>query len=183
MPCLVANHALAAAVVAAFFALAFYTQWDTYLRFRYGGSFRFSDPIFGVDVGFYLFCLPFYQLLQGSLVFLTVLAIVGVASQIVFFEIIRLKGGLKIKTWGNAVPHLSVLLFILAVTFGWGFYLDRYNLLYSTRGVVYGVGYTADHVTIIALWIMIGARQRLAHFSCSISSARIFPARNGKPWP
>ena len=148
--------ALAAAAVAAIFALGFYTQWDTYLRFRYGGSFGLSDPVFGVDVGFYLFRLPFYQLLQDSLVFLTVLAIVGVVSQYAYFALMRLKGGRQIETWGNAAPHLSVLLFILAAAFGWGYYLDRYGLLYSTMGVVYGVGYTADHVTMIALWIMIG---------------------------
>ena len=148
--------ALSVAAVTAIFALSFYTQWDTYLRFRYGGSCGFSDPVFGVDVGFYLFSLPFYQLLQFSLVFLTVLAIVGVASPHVYFGLMRLEGGRQIETWGNAVPHLSVLLFILAATFGWGYYLDRYNLLYSTMGVVYGVGYTAAHVTMIALWIMIG---------------------------
>ena len=114
------------------------------------------DPIFGKDVGFYLFRLPFYQLLQGSLVFLTELAIVAVAFQYVYLGLLRSSGGRTIEAWRNAVPHLSVLLFILAATFGWGFYLDRYDLLYSTMGVVYGVGYTADHVTMIALWIMIG---------------------------
>ena len=36
-----------AAVAALFFALIFYAQWDTYLRFRYGGSFGLSDPLFG----------------------------------------------------------------------------------------------------------------------------------------
>jgi uncharacterized membrane protein (UPF0182 family) len=147
---------LAAAVVAAIFAFGFSTQWDTYLRFRYGGSCGFSDPVFGADVGFYLFSLPFYQLIQSSLAFLTVLAIVGVVFPCAYFGLMRLKGGPQIETWGNAVPHLSVLLFILAATLGWGYYLDRYGLLYSTRGVVYGVGYTAAHVTIIALWIMIG---------------------------
>jgi uncharacterized membrane protein (UPF0182 family) len=48
------------------FAAVFYTQWDTYLRFRYGPSFGISDPLFGVDTGFYLFRLPFYELLQGK---------------------------------------------------------------------------------------------------------------------
>jgi uncharacterized membrane protein (UPF0182 family) len=76
---------LAAAVVAVMFALGFYTQWDTYLRFYYGGPFGSSDPIFGVDMGFYLFRLPFYQLLQGSLVSLTALAIVAVVFQYVYF--------------------------------------------------------------------------------------------------
>ena len=46
---------LIAAAVAAIFALGFFTQWDTYLRFRYGGSCGFSDPVFGIDAGFYLF--------------------------------------------------------------------------------------------------------------------------------
>ena len=147
---------LIAAAVAAIFAVGFYTQWDTYLRFRYGGSCGFSDPVFGVDVGFYLFTLPFYRLLQGSLVFVTVLAIAGVVSPRVYFEVMRLKGHRQSQTLVNAVPHLSILLFILAAAVGWGYYLDRYGLLYSTMGVVYGVGYTAAHVTLIALWIMIG---------------------------
>ena len=49
-----------------------------------------------------------------------------------------------------------MLLFILAATFGWGFYLDHYELVYSTLGVVYGAGYTAAHVTRIVLWGMVG---------------------------
>ena len=56
-----------AAAAALLFAFIFYGQWDTYLRFRYGGSFGLSDPLFGVDAGFYLFRLPFYELLQSSL--------------------------------------------------------------------------------------------------------------------
>ncbi len=147
---------LIAAAVAANFAFGFSTQWDTYLRFRYGAPCGFTDPVFGVDVGFFLFRLPFYQLLQFNLVFLTVLAIVGVAAPHAYFGLTRLKAGQPIETWGNAVQHLSILFFILAAAVGWGYYLDRYNLLYSTMGVVYGVGYTAAHVTMIALWIMIG---------------------------
>ena len=65
---------LITAAVALLFALVFYGQWDTYLRFRYGESFGLADPIFKCDVGFYVFRLPFYQLLQSSLIFLTVLA-------------------------------------------------------------------------------------------------------------
>src|SRR5271170_5319230 len=61
---------LVSAAVALFFAASFYSEWDTYLRFRYGGSFGVADPLFGVDVGFYVFHLPFYELLQSSLTFL-----------------------------------------------------------------------------------------------------------------
>ena len=66
---------LISAGVALFVATGFLTEWDTYLRFRYGGSFGVSDPLFGVDVGFYVFHLPFYVLLQSSLTLLTILTL------------------------------------------------------------------------------------------------------------
>jgi len=50
----------------------------TWLRFRYGGAFGVSDPLHGIDVGFYVFQLPSYQMLQTSVMLLTALAIGGV---------------------------------------------------------------------------------------------------------
>jgi len=38
-------------------------------------AFGISDPLYGVDVGFYVFHLPFYELLQTSLMFLTSLTL------------------------------------------------------------------------------------------------------------
>ena len=142
--------------VALFFAAGFYAEWDTYLRFRYGGSFGVSDPLFGVDVGFYVFHLPFYVLLQSSLTLLTILTLGIVLLTYVFLGLQRATESGTIAIDGNATSHLSVLLFILVANFGWGFYLDHYELVYSTLGVVYGAGYAADHVTRVALWIMVG---------------------------
>ncbi len=67
-------------LAALIFAVIFYAQWDTYLRFRYGGSFGLSDPLFGADVGFYLFRLPFYELLQGSLTALALITLLAVLA-------------------------------------------------------------------------------------------------------
>ena len=47
--------------VALLFAFALFAQWDTYLRFRYGEHFGVVDPLYNVDVGFYIFHLPFYE--------------------------------------------------------------------------------------------------------------------------
>ena len=143
-------------VAAAIFASAIYTQWDTWLRFRYGGAFGLADPFFGVDLGFYMFRLPWYELLQSSLVVLTLLAIVAVASQYAYSGLLRVTGRRAIKVATHAAQHLSILFFILAGAFAWGYYLDRFELLYSTTGVVYGVGYTVGHVTLAALWVMMG---------------------------
>jgi len=142
---------LISGAVALLFATGFYAEWDTYLRFRYGGSFGLADPLFNVDVGFYVFHLPFYNMLQSSLMLLTILTLAITSAAYLFAGSLR---GRRIES--KAASHLSVLLFILAADFGWGFYLDHYQLLYSTQGVVYGAGYTADHVTRIALWFMVG---------------------------
>ena len=147
---------LISAGIALFFATGFYSEWDTYLRFRYGGSFGVSDPLFGVDVGFYVFHLPFYVLLQSSLTLLTILTLGIVLATYAFLGLQPVGGSERIAVGGNATSHLSALLFILVGSFGWGFYLDHYELVYSTLGVVYGAGYAADHVTRIALWIMVG---------------------------
>ena len=163
-----------AAVAALFFALIFYAQWDTYLRFRYGGSFGLSDPLFGVDAGFYVFRLPFYELLQSSLTALALITLLAVLVFYAYFGLLRFSRSRQMQGWSaKAVPHLSSLLFVLVASWGWGFYLDHYELLYSTQGVVYGAGYTADHVTRIAYWIMTGAAAAL----CALLVLNIFRPR------
>jgi uncharacterized membrane protein (UPF0182 family) len=163
-----------AAVAALIFALNFYAQWDAYLRFRYGGSFGLSDPLFGVDVGFYLFRLPFYELLQSNLTALTLIALLAVLVFYAFFGLLRFSRSGQMEGLGaKAVPHLSILLFFLVASWGWGFYLDHYELLYSTQGVVYGAGYTADHVTRIAFWIMAAAAAAL----CALLVLNVFRPR------
>jgi len=156
------------------FALIFYAQWDTYLRFRYGGSFGLSDPLFGVDVGFYLFRLPFYELLQDSLTALALITLLAVLVFYAYFGLLRFSGSGQMEgRSAKAFPHLSFLFFVLVASWGWGFYLDHFELLYSTQGVVYGAGYTADHVTRIAFWMMAGAAAVL----CALFVLNIFRAR------
>ena len=146
-----------AVVAALFFALMFYAKWDTYLRFRYGGSFGLSDPLFGRDAGFYVFRLPFYELLQSSLTTLAAIALLAVLACYAYFGLPQFSGSRKqMQAWSSKIaPHLSILFCVLVASWGWGFYLDHFELLYSTQGVVYGAGYTADHVTRIAYWVMV----------------------------
>jgi hypothetical protein len=163
-----------AALAALIFAAIFYAQWDTYLRFRYGGSFGLSDPLFGVDVGFYVFHLPFYELLQSSLTALALITLLAVVVFYVYLGLLRFGDGGQMEGQGTkAVPHLSILFFVLVASWGWGFFLNQYELLYSSQGVVYGAGYTADHVTRIAYWIMAGAAAAL----CALLVFNIFRPR------
>jgi uncharacterized protein len=161
------------AAVALLFAVSFYGDWDTYLRFRYGGSFGVADPLFGVDVGFYVFHLPFYELLQSSLMVLTVLTLAIVLLSYGYFGLLRASGSRKIAIDGKDISHVCVLLLILVADWGLGLYLDHYQLVYSTLGVVYGAGYTADHVTRIALWIMVA----VSAVACALLVLNVFRPR------
>ena len=148
---------VAAALVSLSFGGFFYEQWDTWLRFRYGGAFGFLDPVYRTDVGFYVFRYPFYELLQGSLTGLTFLALAVGAILYVLSGAFRPGGGNR-----SILRHLVGMFLLFAAAWGWGYYLDRFGLLFSTRGVAYGAGYTDVNVMRIALWVMVFATLALA---------------------
>jgi uncharacterized protein len=152
-----ASMILVAAVIGLFFAFMLYSQWDTYLRFHWAGIFGQADPIFERDIGFYLFRLPFYELVRSALMGLTFVALAAVALAYRYFKVFRPRQVQTEQTDRRVVGHLALLLLFFVASWSWGFYLDRFELLYSTRGVVYGIGYTADHIVRIGLWVMLFA--------------------------
>lgn len=109
-----------------------------------------EDPILGKDVGFYLFKLHFYEVISlyaGFMIFLAlVLVVLGYG----------VKGCLSVSRNGvNMTPearkHVGILggLFLFKIAFG--FYLDRFDLLYSPHGIIVGAGYVDVHARIFAL--------------------------------
>ncbi|MGD8998053.1 MAG: UPF0182 family protein, partial [Anaerolineae bacterium] len=52
-------------------------EWKTALRFVHVKPFGLSDPIFGLDAGFYVFRLPFYRFLVSWLTSLIVVTLIG----------------------------------------------------------------------------------------------------------
>ena len=130
------------------------TQWDTWLQFRNSQSFGVADPLFGKDVSFYVFQLPFAGFVINWLfgaVLLTLLVSVGVHY---------LNGGIRIQNQGRKVSpqakaHVSVLLALLALTRAAGYWLSRFGLTTSTRGVVKGATYTDVNAQLPAINLMI----------------------------
>jgi uncharacterized protein len=153
---------LFAAFIGCVFFSIYFAQWDLFLRFHWGGAFGQTDPVFGRDIGFYVFRLPFYELIRNSLLGLTLLTLVLVVLAYLQFGTLGFgpfrSGQMDRKETG----HILALLFFFAAILGWGCYLDRFELLYSPRGVVYGVGYTAFHIEQLGLWGMLFASVVLA---------------------
>lgn len=116
-------------------------EWSTFLLWLNGTSFGQTDPQFSLDLGYFVFRLPFYTFLNSwlftTLAFITVLTAV---AHYVFGGIRPQSPGQKISP--QATVHLSILLAALVAVRGWGFWLDRYLLSYSERGVTTGLSYT-----------------------------------------
>jgi uncharacterized membrane protein (UPF0182 family) len=148
---------LASTAMAAIFGFAFYGEWDRFLRLVWSQDFGMSDPIFLRDIGFYLFVLPFLNLVQNSLVLLTL----G-GTLILGFAYLRM-GGLRFSTRihiaadPKVLRHLSTNAVLLLIAWAWGLYLDRFGLLTRSAGAVFGAGYTDAHIVLVGLWVALGA--------------------------
>ena len=80
-----------------------------------------SDPLFGADTGFYVFRLPFYELLQSSLTTLALITLLAVLAFYAYFGLLRFSRNRPMKGWSvKAVPHLSSPAFLLGRQLGMG---------------------------------------------------------------
>lgn len=145
---------LGAIVITAMFAFGFYIRWDESLQFIWNEPFGEIDPLFGKDIGFYVFQLPFWELLQSSLLILTFLTTAILAIVYLFTGLLGMQPGKGFSASKPILNHLTINggLWLLFLT--WGFYLDRYGLLLKPGGIVYGATYTDIAIELPALWIL-----------------------------
>ncbi|HZB27742.1 MAG TPA: UPF0182 family protein, partial [Gemmatimonadales bacterium] len=132
--------------------------WGLVLRAIHGTPFGTSDPIFGRDIGFYVFTLPALSLVLGFLTAMTVISLAMVVpvyalrGDILLGSQGRRPGRLRIEP--SAGLHLSALigaLFLLIALRLW--LVDTAELLYSTTGPLVGASYTDLHARLPALRI------------------------------
>ena len=129
-------------------------KWQDWLLFRHAQDFGVNDPQFGKDVGFYIFKLPFITFVVDWLfASLIIILIVTVVAHYV-------NGGVRVQGIAQRVTpqvkaHVSVLLGLLAVVKAVAYYLQRYELNFSTRGAVDGATYTDVKAQLPALNLLI----------------------------
>ena len=138
-------------------------KWRTWLQWVNGQSFGVRDPQFHRDISYYTFTYPFQRFLLGFLLSAVILSLlVAVVTHYLFGGIRiqsprdRTSGPLTERVTPAAKAHLSVLLGLLALLKAWGYYLDRFGLVFSSRGVVStGAGYTDIHAVLPAKLILL----------------------------
>jgi uncharacterized membrane protein (UPF0182 family) len=134
-------------------------KWDMVLKYIYQQPFGTSDPIFNLDLGFYIFSLPLYIYIREGLL---VLLLFSAAIIVVWY---MKEGALQIIgdtsradgmpasmpkfiVHDKVIKHLIFLGGLLVIIMAWGYYLKIYGLLYSTQGPAFGASYTDVHIKI-----------------------------------
>jgi uncharacterized protein len=130
------------------------SEWNSWVLFTHGGDFGIEDPQFHNDVGFYVFRLPFLTFVVDWL-FASMLIVIIVTAVAHY-----LNGGIRVQPPSPRVTpqvkaHLSVLLAVLALIKTADYWLQRFELTTSTRGIVDGASYTDVRAQLPALNLLV----------------------------
>ncbi len=124
--------------------------WQTILLFEHRVPFAASgtpvtDPIFGRDIGFFLFELPFFRLVQSIV---AAFLIVALAIALGRYVLAAIRGGLGFGTAPRL--HLAVLAGLWLLVVAVGYQLDKLELSYAANGVTTGVSYADANARFLA---------------------------------
>ena len=124
-------------------------MWKEVLLALNSTSFGLKDPIFQQDVSFYIFIVPVIKSIIGLCIAIVVLLAIQTFAMYLSSQILDL-----IVVWNipkNIKNHFFTLLALFLLLVAAKFYIDRYNILYSNAGIVFGAGYTDIYADLIFL--------------------------------
>jgi len=142
-------------ILAVVIASPFYHQWETALLYFFGGNSGVTEPVFNLDVSFYLFSYPLYMLIQQELLYTSIILSFLVAV-LYWLEHIFVPNQNKEYPLGAKI-HIIVLLGFTVLFVVWGFFLDRFSLLYvnSHEPVFFGPGFVELRYELPLIWLSI----------------------------
>ena len=129
------------------------SNWLVVLQFLNMTPFGEVDPIFGRDAAFYVFTLPFLDLVRYTGLGIVVLSFVGsTAGYVVTGQLALGPDGLSVGS--KPRQHLAMLVAVIFVLLAAGAYLDMPRTLTTPGGILHGVSYTDDSVRLPALLVL-----------------------------
>lgn len=133
---------IAGLLLAILFASSAAAQWENILLYINAESFGRADPIFGRDVGFFIFQLPIYEFIQGWLLSILMITLLGIIPIFAANNLADIQRG----TWrpfrsDSFRRHISLLGAIFLLIWAGGYLLDMVQLVFSPRGVAFGASY------------------------------------------
>ncbi|WP_272950513.1 UPF0182 family protein [Ornithinimicrobium pratense] len=130
-------------VLALFVGTAAAAQWQTVLLFINRQPFGEVDPHFEIDIGFFVFSLPFWQMLVSFATLVLGLGLIGALLTHYIYGGLQLQGQPRgSRTTTAARIHLSVLLALLLLVRAGGYWIERYSLSMTQHARITGMTYT-----------------------------------------
>ncbi len=146
------NVILGTLLLSLIFGLVAQGNWEVMLRFFNGQPFGITDPVFHREISFYVFSLPFLQLLRGWLLGALIVTLLGSAGVYLLSYTVQ---RLKFDFARPVLAHIGGLGIAILGLFAWGYWLGIWELVFSTQGVVFGASYADMHAKLPAQWILL----------------------------
>jgi uncharacterized membrane protein (UPF0182 family) len=130
-----------AMVVAIVIALYASSRWEAWLGWRNAQAFGAADPILGRDAAFYVFTLPFLQLVRGLLQGLVLIA--GIGAGFLYFVSGSFSSRFGSRVWiaPAARRHVSLLAAAFLLLLAFGAWLGQAEHLVRPSSLIYGPSY------------------------------------------
>ncbi len=132
-----------------------YESWNEVLLFANRVPTELREPIFGLEVGFYMLELPLYDRLFWLLLWICGVSLIAAVAAS-FSQ--RADGTIQLRRRrefeGARVHPILLIGAALAVVVTYGTVLEAFHLLYSTWGVVAGAGWSDLHIRLPALVVV-----------------------------
>jgi uncharacterized protein len=144
-----------ASLLSIFIGLGYAGDWETLLKWWYAVPFGQADPLFGNDLAFYVFTLPLWNAVRDWGLLIVVLAAMVAAGVYWGRGAIDTRHGPPTFS-PAAIRHLSLLLAAFFLVKAVDYLLQRYGLLLSNSGVVFGAAYTDAHIRLPLLALLAG---------------------------
>ncbi|MEI6442615.1 MAG: UPF0182 family protein [Nostocales cyanobacterium ELA583] len=170
------------------FAWILSQYWSKILLSFHPISFDHSEPLFNKDISFYIFHLPVWELLAFWLIGLSLYGFISVILTYLL-SADSLSQAIFPGFSSPQMRHLSGLFGCLMLVISLNYWLSRYQLLYSVRGVSYGASFTdvkaqlpADTILCILslaialylLWLTVFWQRKSSHHRWLFSSLGIY---------
>jgi uncharacterized membrane protein (UPF0182 family) len=127
--------------------------WEQALLFLNRVPANIADPLFNKDISFYLFTYPFIDALNAAVRSLIVVtALLTIPVYLVRGGIVLIGSHLTVEP--SVRRHLGILLSLFLLSLSFSFALDRYGLLFTEHGVLYGASYADVHARMVMLAVM-----------------------------
>ena len=129
-------------------------QWRQFALYFHQPPTATHDPVFGKPLGFYLFSLPFYDVVNSWLFGVAVIILfAAVAYSLLGLPQTVLKPSVRWSS-GAAFRGVCCALALVFVVLSWRTYLSRFRYLWQDHPIFSGVSYTDAHYTLPALLIV-----------------------------